>query len=315
MAVLPMGLAMSIDASINTQLFTIRDYIRYGASLFRRQQLYFGHGTDNAWDEAVALVLHALGLPAHSGPEVLDARLLEDEKQAVLAVFERRCDHVPAPYITGEAWFAGLSFYVDERVLIPRSPIAELISQQFSPWLTSAPARILDMCTGSGCIGIACALTFPTAEVVLADIAPEALAVAEINIEAYDLADRVQCVLSDAFDAVEGTFDLIIANPPYVGADDVAALPREFLREPILGLASGDDGLDLTRRLLRAAADYLNESGCLIVEVGNSARHLEQAFPEVAFNWLDFEHGGGGVFVLYREELVACARYFDGRPL
>lgn len=301
---------MAIDPSVTTQLVSIRDYIRYGASLFRHHQLFFGHGTDNAWDEAAALVLHAVDLPAHSGPEVLDARLVEEEKQAVLAVFERRCEHVPTPYITGEAWFAGLRFYVDERVLIPRSPIAELIGQQFSPWVTSAPARILDMCTGSGCIGIGCALAFPDADVVLADISADALAVAKKNIEAYQLADSVQCVQSDIFEAIGGLFDLIVANPPYVDAEDLAAMPEEFHCEPVLGLASGADGLEVTRRLLREAAEYLESGGCLVVEVGNSARHLEQAFPEVPFNWLEFEQGGDGVFVLYREELVACAGYF-----
>lgn len=301
---------MVIDPSVTTQLVSIRDYIRYGASLFRHHQLFFGHGTDNAWDEAAALVLHAVDLPAHSGPEVLDARLVEEEKQAVLAVFERRCEHVPTPYITGEAWFAGLRFYVDERVLIPRSPIAELIGQQFSPWVTSAPARILDMCTGSGCIGIGCALAFPDADVVLADISADALAVAKKNIEAYQLADSVQCVQSDIFQAIGGLFDLIVANPPYVDAEDLAAMPEEFHCEPVLGLASGADGLEVTRRLLREAAEYLESGGCLVVEVGNSARHLEQAFPEVPFNWLEFEQGGDGVFVLYREELVACAGYF-----
>lgn len=227
----------------------------------------------------------------------------------MLAVFERRCEHVPTPYITGEAWFAGLRFYVDERVLIPRSPIAELIGQQFSPWVTSAPARILDMCTGSGCIGIGCALAFPDADVVLADISADALAVAKKNIEAYQLADSVQCVQSDIFQAIGGLFDLIVANP-YVDAEDLAAMPEEFHCEPVLGLASGADGLEVIRRLLREAAEYLESGGCLVVEVGNSARHLEQAFPEVPFNWLEFEQGGDGVFVLYREELVACAGYF-----
>jgi ribosomal protein L3 glutamine methyltransferase len=302
---------MFLDTQIRTQLQTLRDYIRYGASLFQRQNLYFGHGTDNAWDESVALVLYALDLPAQSGQEVLDARLCEDEKLSVAELFERRCQHIPVPYITGEAWFAGLRFDVDERVLIPRSPIAELIQNQFVPWIYEQPEAILDLCTGSGCIGIASALAFSETEVLLSDISADALLVAEQNIVKHDVSERVTICESDLFEQISGRFDLIIANPPYVDAQDLASMPKEFHVEPVLALESGADGLDFTRRLLREASDFLTEQGCLCVEVGNSRQHLEAAFPEVPFNWIDFEHGGHGVFVLYRDQLESCAEQFQ----
>lgn len=302
---------MFVDTRIRAQMHTLRDYIRYGASLFQRQTLYFGHGTDNAWDESVALVLYAVDLPAQSGQEVLDARLCEDEKLRIAELFERRCQHIPVPYITGEAWFAGLPFAVDERVLIPRSPIGELIRNQFVPWVYEQPEAILDLCTGSGCIGIACALAFPEAEVLLSDISADALRVAEQNIVKHDVSERVATLESDLFEQISGRFDLIIANPPYVDAEDLASMPREFHMEPVLALQSGVDGLDFTRRLLREASDHLADQGCLCVEVGNSRRHLEAAFPDVPFSWIDLEHGGHGVFVLYRDQLEACAHWFQ----
>lgn len=303
---------MLINTAIKAQLSTVRDYARYGASLFSRAGLYFGHGTDNAWDEAVTLVLHTLCLPPHSGAEVLDARLTGDEKHAVARVFEQRVrQRLPSAYITGETWFAGLRFYVDKRVLIPRSPIAELIEGQFSPWLYSEPEAILDLCTGSGCIGIACALAFPDVTVLLSDISEDALAVAQQNIAAHGVAARVSAVASDLFANITGTFDLIVSNPPYVDATDLAMMPEEFRREPLLALASGQDGLNFTRRLLAEASLYLSEQGCLCVEVGNSRRHLEAEFPQVPFTWLEFERGGDGVFILHREQLVEYAGYFS----
>ncbi len=301
---------MLIDTSVRAQLQTLRDYMRYGASLFQRQKLYFGHGTDNAWDESVALVLHALDLPAHSGQEVLDARLCEDEKLAVAEVFERRCQHIPTPYITGEAWFAGLPFDVDERVLIPRSPMAELIQKQFLPWLNEEPETILDLCTGSGCIGIASALAFSDAQVLISDISADALVVAEKNIARHEVGDQVTMCESDLFEHISGRFDLIIANPPYVDAKDLQSMPQEFRVEPVLALESGADGLDFTRRLLREAENYLSEQGCLCVEVGNSGRHLEAEFPQVPFNWVQFERGGAGIFILYRDQLEVFAEAF-----
>lgn len=288
-----------------TELQTIRDFIRWGASRFNEASLFFGHGTDNAWDDAVALVMYALHLPADSSPSVLDARLTQSEKTSVIEFIRRRVDErLPVPYITGEAWFAGMPFNVDPRVLIPRSPIAELIENAFSPWLTGTPERILDLCTGSGCIGIASAMAFPEAEVALSDISTEALAVAQSNIHRYQLEERVITVESDLFSGLAGAkFDLIVSNPPYVDAEDYASMPEEFRHEPSLALVSGDDGLDFTRRLLQQASDYLNDNGALIVEVGNSWPALVNAFPQLPFTWLEFERGGHGVFLLYKESL------------
>ena len=290
-----------------TQLHTIRDFIRWGASHFGEAGIWFGHGTDNAWDEAVVLVCAALHLPADSGPNILDARLVDGEKQRVLELLERRVtERIPAPYITGEAWFAGLRFQVDERVLVPRSPLAELISQDFSPWLTTEPERILDLCTGSGCIGIACAYQFPEAGVDLSDISREALEVAEQNIVAHGLSERVKTRHADGFNGLEGRYDLIVSNPPYVDSTDLAAMPAEYRREPQIALSSGDDGLDFTRRVLSQSAGYLTESGVLVMEVGNSRVALAEAYPDIAFTWLELERGGHGVFVLTRAELEAA---------
>lgn len=296
----------SPDQNICAELITLRDYIRWGASQFNAAGLFFGHGTDNAWDEAAQLVLHALYLPAQQNNlHWLDARLTMAERRAVLDLLERRLhERVPAAYLTGEAWFAGLKFYVDERVLVPRSPIAELIEQGFEPWLQHLPTKVLDLCTGSGCIGIACAYAFPEAEVDLSDISPEALAVTERNIEEHQLQDRVRAVQSDLFAGLQGqVYDLIVSNPPYVDRDDLAAMPAEYHAEPALGLASGDDGLDFTRRLLREAFEYLTPEGVLVVEVGNSQLALERAFPELPFTWLEFAQGGQGVFVLSAADL------------
>lgn len=297
--------AMLKNAALVQQLHTLRDFIRYGASEFTRSQLFFGHGTDNAWDEATALVLHGVSLPAHAGVEVLDARLTVAEKQTIIDLFGRRVyERMPAPYLTGEAWFAGLPFRVDQRVLIPRSPIAELIEQAFTPWLYEPPQQILDMCTGSGCIGIGCATVFPDAQVLLSDISSDALAVAKQNIAEHTVSGSVDLIQSDLFANINQQFDLIVSNPPYVDARDLADMPPEFHHEPRLALASGTDGLDFTRRLLGEAAAYLTERGCLCVEVGNSRAHLEAAFPQAPFYWVELEKGGQGVFILYREQLV-----------
>lgn len=296
----------SSEQDICAELISLRDYIRWGASQFNAAGLFFGHGTDNAWDEAAQLVLHALHLPVQeSNPHWFDARLTTAERRAVLELLERRVrERVPAAYLTGEAWFSGLRFYVDERVLVPRSPIAELIEQGFEPWLQHSPAKILDLCTGSGCIGIACAYAFPDADVDLSDISPDALAVAERNIEEHQLRDRVRAVQSDLFASLEGQiYDLIVSNPPYVDREDLAAMPAEYHAEPALGLASGDDGLDFTRRLLVEASQHLTAKGLLVVEVGNSQPALERAFPELPFTWLEFAQGGQGVFVISAVDL------------
>lgn len=291
------------DAARN--LFTIRDFLRWTLSRFQASELWFGHGTDNPWDEAVQLVMQALHLAPEGDQRFLDARLTEAEKSRLLDLLHRRIvDRVPTPYLTGRAWFAGLEFVVDERVLIPRSPIAELIEQGFEPWLPRQPERILDLCAGSGCIGIACAYAFPETEVIVSDICDQALDVARQNIARHRLEDRVEAVQSDLFAGLPGEcFDLIVSNPPYVDAEDMAALPAEYGHEPQLALASGDDGLDFTRRLLAEAVDHLTDDGVLIVEVGNSWPALEQAFPEIPFTWLEFERGGDGVFLLHRRDL------------
>ncbi|GBL56601.1 n5-glutamine S-adenosyl-L-methionine-dependent methyltransferase [Pseudomonas citronellolis] len=283
-----------------SRLLTLRDHIRWAVSRFHAEGLYFGHGTDNAWDDARLLVLGALHLPWEMADAYLDCRLEDDEREQLRELLRRRIEErVPTAYLLGEAWFCGLPFVVDERVLVPRSPIAELIQQCFEPWLAAEPARILDLCTGSGCIGIACAYEFLQAEVVLADLSFDALEVANVNIERHELGERVYTVQGDGFAGLPGQrFDLIVSNPPYVDAEDFADMPAEYQHEPELGLACGHDGLDLVRRMLAEAADHLTGQGTLIVEVGNSQVHVEALYPEVDFTWLEFRHGGHGVFLL-----------------
>lgn len=288
------------------ELHTIRDFVRYSMSRFYEHDLYFGHGTDNPWDEAVQLVLGALHLPWNSNPQLLDARITQDEKETVLDFLQQRViQRRPLPYIIGEAWYAGMPFYVDERVLIPRSPIQELIEQHFSPWLREGPVeRILDLCTGSGCIGIVCAYAFEEAEVDLADISAEALAVARRNITRHELDERVTAIESDLFSNLQGRrYDLIVSNPPYVDSADLSGMPQEFQHEPGLALGSGPDGLDITKQILRQAERFLTEDGLLVVEVGNSEVHLQQQYPQIPFTWLELEQGGNGVFLLTAAEV------------
>ncbi len=301
-------------SDILDQLQTLRDWIRWGASRFNEAGLFFGHGTDNALDEAVELVLFALHLPHDLPVQYLDGRLSRVERETVHALLRRRVEErVPAAYLTHRAWFAGLEFYVDENVLVPRSPMAELIEAGFSPWADEERVgRVLDLCTGSGCIGIAVAMHMPHAEVDLVDISEPALAVARRNLADYALEERVRAIRSDLYDGLGGEqYDLIVSNPPYVGAEEMASLPDEYRREPALGLAGGDDGLDLVRRILHQAPDHLAPAGVIIVEVGNSAETLAEAFPQVPFTWLDFERGGEGVFLLTREQLDEFHQYFD----
>ena len=300
---------------MSSQTKTIGEMLEYGQMLFENSDIYFGHGTDNAWDEAVYLLSSVLNLPPNADRSLLDNSVSDNDQEKITALFHRRIDErVPAPYITKQAWFCTLPFYVDERVIVPRSPIAELIYNQFQPWCIETPNKILDLCTGSGCIGIACAYAFERAEVVLSDISPDALEVTAINIDQHDLNSRVSAIESDLFSAFEASakhsFDLIVSNPPYVDADDLAKMPDEYSHEPDLALASGDDGLDFTRRLLSEAANYLTEQGVLIVEVGNSSVALEKAFPQVPFTWLEFTEGDGGVFVLTRTQLRQYADCF-----
>lgn len=291
---------------------TIGSYIQKGSDLFDQAGLFFGHGTDNAWDESLALVLFALSLPWDSDSSILERPISSEEAAVITRLFDRRInERLPVAYLTGETWFAGFKFSIDQRVLVPRSPIAELIEAQFQPWLITPPMSILDLCTGSGCIGIACAHYFPEANVTLSDISTDALAVANKNVSLHQLNHRVSAVHSDLFAGLGSQrFDLIVSNPPYVDANDLASMPNEYHHEPEIGLSSGDDGLDFTRQLLLEATEHLNEQGTLIVEVGNSWSALEDMFPQVPFMWLEFERGGHGVFLITAEQLSAHREEF-----
>jgi len=292
-----------------SQLYTVRDLVRWGASQFNAAQLHFGHGFSSAWDEALYLVRHTLHLSADEDQWLADACLLSSEREQIIALFQQRVTtHKPAAYLTHEAWFAGLPFYVDERVIIPRSPIAELIEQQFAPWVEESTSvhRILDLCTGSGCIAIACALAFPEALVDAVDIAEDALQVAAINVQRYHLEQRLQLLQSDLFAALAENhprYDVIVCNPPYVDAQQMATLPQEFKQEPALALAGGEDGLDLVDTILQQASNYLTAEGILIVEVGYSEAAAVQRFSHYPLHWLEFERGGSGVFVLTQAQL------------
>lgn len=296
--------------AVTSELATIVDFIRYGASRFGASGLCFGHSYDNAIDEATHLVLHALHLPHDLSPAYGQARLTTEERQRVLELVERRiAEHRPVAYLTGEAWFAGLKFKSDPRALVPRSPIAELILGGFSPWLDEREVtRALDLCTGSGCIGIAMAVHNPDWQVDLADISDDALSLARVNIAYQDVGERVQAIHSDLFSALEGeVYDLIVSNPPYVTEQEFAELPPEYGHEPALGLAAGHDGLDFALRILRDAPAHLSDDGVLIVEVGESERALVRMLPDVPFNWIEFDVGQMGVFLLDRRDLLEHA--------
>jgi len=294
-------------------LVSIHDFVRWGASRFNAAGLFFGHGTDNALDEAMHLVLHALHLPPDLPTTYRDCRLTAGERVTVTDLVERRIrERKPAAYLTQRAWFAGLELYVNEDVLVPRSPLAELIEAGFDPWIDAERVgRMLDLCTGSGCIGIAAAVYLPHVEVDLVDISAAALRVAERNIERHGVGDRVHPLESDLFSALEGRlYDVIVSNPPYVGAEELAALPEEYRQEPTLGLAGGESGLDLVLRILRDAPNFLSPEGILVVEVGSSGAELTRRFPDVPFLWLEFERGGEGVFLLNRDQLITYHEAF-----
>jgi len=296
---------MTADAA--NALHTLIDLIRYGASRFNAAGLTFGHSHDNALDEATALVLHTLHLPPDLGPAYGQAHLLAEEKQAILALIERRvAERVPVAYLTGEAWFAGLSFKTDARALVPRSPIAELIESGFEPWLGGRQVqRALDLCTGSGCIAIAMGHYNPHWQVDGADISDEALALAAEN-KARLHAGNVQLIKSDLFGGLSGRrYELIVSNPPYVTDEETDALPQEYSHEPQLGLRAGQDGLDLVLKILRDAPSHLVADGLLICEVGESQRHLVRLLPEVDFSWIEFKVGQMGVFAVECRELIA----------
>jgi len=287
-------------------LSTIKDFIRWGSSEFARRQLVFGHGFESARDEARYLVLHALALPHDWPEEDLNAMLTLPEREQVVELLQARIDtRRPAAYLTGESWFCGLRFKVDERVLVPRSPIAELIGNRFEPWIDSGRvSRILDLCTGSGCIAIAAQYQFPDAQVAASDISGGALEVAADNLELHGLADHIELYESDLFAAIpDRRFDVIVCNPPYVDAEDMAALDEEFSHEPELGLRAGQDGLAVVDRILAAAGDYLDDDGVIFIEVGNSATALQQKYEFLPLVWIEFEFGGGGVCCIDARDL------------
>jgi ribosomal protein L3 glutamine methyltransferase len=282
--------------------------IARAAARLRRARVFFGHGTDNARDEAAALVLHALGLPACASAALYRRRVDRAGGRRVQQLLTRRVrERIPAAYLTGVTWFAGARIVVDPRVLIPRSPLAELIERRFAPWIDPARVRrVLDVGTGSGCIAIACARLLPRARVDAIDISADALAVARSNVRRHRLAHRVRLLRSDHFSALgKASYDIILANPPYVGARELAGLPPEYRHEPRLALAAGSSGLDSVRIILAQAACYLRPRGLLIVEVGNTERAVRRAWRKLPFLWLEFERGGGGVFLLTREQLQA----------
>jgi ribosomal protein L3 glutamine methyltransferase len=286
-------------------LRTIRDLVRWGASEFGRAKLHFGHGTDNALDEAYHLVTWALHLPHELPKGYFSAQLTPAEARKVTALLRRRVKtRKPAAYLTGEAWFAGLPFHVDERVLVPRSPIAELIEHRFAPWLAVAPRRILDLCAGSGCIAIACAMAFPEAAVDAVEVDAGALQLLRKNIARHGVGDRVQAVRSDLFARLAGRrYDLIVTNPPYVPVARWRALPDEYHHEPRLALAAGQDGMEIVARILREAPRHLATDGLLVCEVGGSVPEFNRRFPQVPVIWPEFERGGDGVFVIARDDL------------
>lgn len=295
-----------MDAS-REALQTVRDLIRYGVSRFNQSKLSFGHGSDNAWDEAVYLVLSALHLPPDQLEPFMDARVLPEERQTALQYIDARCDkRVPAPYLTHEAWLQGYAFYVDERVIVPRSPIAELLMTQLSPWVLDPyeVTSILDVCTGSGCLAIIAAHQFPEAFVDATDISAQALEVATRNVTEHVLTDRLTLHHGSLFDPlpVSARYDLIICNPPYVNSQSMQALPPEYQHEPSLALAGGDDGMDLVRIILEQAPAHLNDQGILVLEIGHERAHFEAAFPELEPVWLDTAQASDQILLLTREQ-------------
>ncbi len=289
-------------------LSTVRDCLRFTVSRFYQAGLFFGHGSNDAYDEAVYLILHTLHLPIDTLAPFLDAQLTQTELAGVLSVIEQRVEkRIPAAYLTHEAFLGEYRFYVDERVIVPRSFIAELLRESLSPWITEPEdiTSVLDMCTGSGCLAILAADAFPSALIEAVDISPDALAVAQRNVADYQLESQVQLIESNLFTELTGRrYDLIISNPPYVDAESVAKLPAEYLHEPELSLGSGKDGLDATRIILKHAADHLTENGILIVEIGHNREVLEDAYPDLPFTWLEVSAGDQFVFMLHRNDLI-----------
>ncbi len=297
-----------------SDLHSIKDYLRWVYSNFNRSDIFFGHGQDNPWDETVQLVLGGLQLPLDIPTDLYEGRLTQSERQRVITLLIARLgQRIPTAYLINSAWFCGLEFYVDERVLIPRSPIGELIQNRFEGLVRREPKRILDMCTGSGCIAIACADYFPEAEVDAVDLSVDALNVVEFNIERHHMTERVFPLQSDLFEQLpQEQYDLIVTNPPYVDEEDIDDMPAEFHHEPMMALEAGQDGLILVKRILAQAADYLTDDGVLVCEVGNSMVHLIEQYPSVPFKWIDFKQGGDGVFALTKTQLREYGHLFVG---
>lgn len=292
-----------------THLLTIRDWLRYSVSRFEEAGIFFGHGTDNAYDESVWLIMSALHLPMDTLENFFDARITPAEAKHLAQLIERRVtERTPTAYLLREAWLKGFKFYVDERVIVPRSFIAELLENGLHPWIEyqEMVESAADICTGSGCLGVLLAHTFPNAAVDVVDISPDAIAVANINIKNYGLEEQVTAIESDMFTALAGkTYDLIISNPPYVDAPSMAILPQEYRNEPQIALGSGNDGLDHTHSLLHEAGKHLNAGGLLIVEIGHNRDALLAAYPDMPFTWLEVDSGNEFVFMLTKEQLPA----------
>lgn len=303
----PHGKIITKAFMAHIQFSTIRDLLRYAVTRFNTAKLFFGHGSNNAFDEAAYLILHALSLPLDRLDPFLDAKLLPEEIERVLTLIERRTkDRVPASYLTNEAWLGGYRFYVDERVIVPRSFIAELIPEQFAPWIDNPDAveNILELCTGSGCLPIMLADAFPAAHVDAVDISPDALAVAHRNVEEYGLQERISLIESNLYANVpDRKYDIIVSNPPYVNADSMSKLPQEYRAEPDIALAGGEDGMDLVRQILLGAAQRLGSTGILIVEIGNEREHAEAAFPDLEMTWLSTSAGDDMVFLITAQQL------------
>lgn len=298
----------------NDHIQTVAQALQYSRKILESSEVYFGHGTDNAWDEAVQLVLSVADLPLDSDEDALSEPLDTATAEKLHQLLHRRTvERVPLPYLLGRAMFAGLEFHCDERAIIPRSPIAEVILAEFQPWYTGpAPVRVLDLCCGGGCIGLTVAHYYPETRVDLVDIDPSALALTRENCTLHQMDDRVQVIESDLFAALQaGPYDIILSNPPYVSAHDFAGMPAEFSLEPPQALASGSDGLDITRRILSRAGNFLADTGLLVVEVGNSWPALEVRYPAVPFTWLMLEQGGEGVFTLTARELQKYSESWD----
>ncbi|OOF46375.1 ribosomal protein L3 N(5)-glutamine methyltransferase [Rodentibacter trehalosifermentans] len=304
--------ATILEDNVAHELYTIQDFLRWTYSVFNRSEIYYGQGYDNAWDESLQLVLAGLQLPLDLPTELFHSRLTPSEKESLIQLVLTRIEQrVPVAYLTNSAWFCGHEFYVDERTIIPRSPISALIQEGFEGVVKQTPRHILDLCTGSGCIAIACAYAFPEAEVDAVDLSVEALNVAEINIARHQMEHRVFPIQSNLFEHIGGQkYELIVTNPPYVDEEDLADMPEEFHFEPELALGSGVDGLDITKQILKQAPDYLTEQGVLVCEVGNSMVSLIEQYPDVPFNWLELKNGGLGVFSLTREALLKYHHLF-----